>query len=424
MFKFIHAADIHLDSPLEKLERYDGAPVEELRQATRRALENLVELAVSERVGFILIAGDLYDGDWKDYNTGLYLVSQMTKLREAGIGVYIITGNHDAANKMTKTLRLPEGVHLFPTDKPDTLRVEEPGVAIHGQGFQTQAVRKDLSAKYPSAIPGYFNIGMLHTCATGREGHEPYAPCTIEGLLSKGYDYWALGHVHQQEVLNKDPLIVFPGNIQGRHIRETGPKGCMLVTVDDTGRASADFQHLDVIRWVRADIDASGADVAYDVVDRIYGRLEELLGQNNGLPLVARIEVVGRCRAHTELTADPEHWTNEIRSAAIDASGGRVWIEKVKLRTSLASESQASDQASELTEGPVGELLGLLDDLKSDPDRLQALVEPLSDLMKKLPRELKDGPDGIDLQREWLADMLDRVRPMLLSRLLSKGGVE
>ena len=416
MFKFIHAADIHLDSPLEKLERYEGAPVDELRQATRRALENLVELAVSERVGFVLIAGDLYDGDWKDYNTGLYLVSQMTKLREAGIGVYIITGNHDAANKMTKTLRLPEGVHLFPTDKPGTLRVEEPGVAIHGQGFQTQAVRKDLSAKYPPATPGYFNIGMLHTCATGREGHEPYAPCTIEGLLSKGYDYWALGHVHQQEVLHEDPLIVFPGNIQGRHIRETGPKGCMLVTVDDTGRANADFQHLDVIRWVRADIDASGAEVAYDVVDRIYGRLEELLGQSDGLPLVARIEVVGMCRAHSELTADPERWTNEIRSAAIDAGGGRVWIEKVMLRTSLALESHAS----ELTEGPVGEILGLLDDLKSDPDRLQTLVEPLGDLMKKLPRELKDGPDGIGLQREWLADMLDQVRPMLLSRLLSK----
>lgn len=420
MFKFIHAADIHLDSPLEKLERYEGAPVDELRQATRRALGNLVELAVSERVGFVLIAGDLYDGDWKDYNTGLYLVSQMTKLREAGIGVYIITGNHDAANKMTKTLRLPEGVHLFPTDKPGTLRVENPGVAIHGQGFQAQAVRNDLSAKYPPAIPGYFNIGMLHTCATGREGHEPYAPCTIEGLLSKGYDYWALGHVHQQEVLHEDPLIVFPGNIQGRHIRETGPKGCMLVTVDDSGRANTDFRPLDVIRWVRAHIDASGVKVGYDVVDRIYGRLEELLAQNNGLPLVARIEVVGTCLAHSELAADPERWTNEIRSAAIDASGGRVWIEKVKLRTSLALESQAS----ELTEGPVGEILGLLDDLKSDPDRLQALVEPLSDFMKKLPLELKDGPDGIGLQREWLADMLDRVRPMLLSRLLSKGGVE
>lgn len=420
MFKFIHAADIHLDSPLQKLERYEGAPVDELRQATRRALENLVELAVTERVGFVLIAGDLYDGDWKDYNTGLYLVSQMRKLREAGIAVYIITGNHDAANKMTKTLRLPEGVHLLPTDKPGTLRVEELGVAIHGQGFQTQAVRKDLSAKYPPAMPGYFNIGVLHTCATGREGHEPYAPCTIDGLLSNGYDYWALGHVHQQEVLHEDPPIVFPGNIQGRHIRETGPKGCMLVTVDDSGRASADFRPLDVIRWVRAHIDTSGAKVGYDVVDRIYGRLEEFLGQNNGLPLVARIEIVGTCLAHSELAADPERWTNEIRSAAIDASGGRVWIEKVKLRTSLASESQAS----ELAEGPVGELFGLLDDLKSDPDRLQALVEPLSDFMKKLPRELKDGPDGIGLQREWLADMLDQVRPILLSRLLSKGGVE
>ncbi|MCP4050446.1 MAG: DNA repair exonuclease, partial [bacterium] len=121
MFTFLHASDIHLDSPLLKLDHYEGAPVEALRQATRRALENLVELAITKHVDFVLITGDLYDGDWKDYNTGLYFVSQMSKLREAGISAYIITGNHDAASKTTKTLRLPDGIHLFPTDKPDTV---------------------------------------------------------------------------------------------------------------------------------------------------------------------------------------------------------------------------------------------------------------------------------------------------------------
>jgi len=142
VFKFLHTADIHLDSPLQKLERYEGAPVEALRQATRRALENLVELAVAEQVAFVLIAGDLYDGDWKDYNTGLYFVSQMRKLREAGVAVYIIAGNHDAENRITKTLRLPEGVHFFPTDGPDTVHLVDPDVAIHGQGFAAPSVRK------------------------------------------------------------------------------------------------------------------------------------------------------------------------------------------------------------------------------------------------------------------------------------------
>lgn len=249
MFKFIHAADIHLDSPLHKLDYYEGAPVNEIRQATRGAFENLVYLAISEGVAFILLVGDLYDGDWKDYNTGLYFVSQMRKLREAQIPVFIIAGNHDAASKITKNLRLPDGVEIFPSQAPKTIQMDNPDVAIHGQSFSSPSIKKDLSANYPSAIPGCFNIGMLHTCATGKEGHEPYAPCTIDGLTSKGYDYWALGHVHNRGILKDDPLIVFPGNIQGRHIRETGPKGCMLVSVEDDGMPALEFKPLDVIRW-------------------------------------------------------------------------------------------------------------------------------------------------------------------------------
>ena len=418
MFTFLHTADIHLDSPLLRLDHYEGAPVEELRQATRRALENLVELAISERVSFVLIAGDLYDGDWKDYNTGLYFVSQLKRLREADISVFIITGNHDAANKITKTLRLPEGVHLFPTDRPETFQLHEPDVAIHGQGFATQAVRKDLSAQYPPAVSGCFNIGMLHTCATGREGHEPYAPCTIEGLVSRGYDYWALGHVHQQEILSQEPMIVFPGNIQGRHIRETGPKGCMLVSVDDMGRTDAVFRPLDVIRWLRCEVDASDMETGYDVVDLIYGRLEDLVEQNDGLPLVVRIEVFGESMAHVDLAADAERWTNEIRATAIDSGNGRIWIEKVRLRTRLPSKKGAGESVN----GPLGELFCLLDEIRSDPAHLQGLGESLDDLLKKLPKELKDAhgliaPDD----PEWLAGVLDSVRPMLIRRLLSKG---
>ena len=192
MFKFLHAADIHLDSPLRGLQRYEGAPVEEIRQASRRALENLVQLAIDQSVAFVLIAGDLYDGDWKDHRTGLYFVSQMVRLRAAGIPVIAIAGNHDAANKMTRTLPLPENVHVLDHRRPETFLLEQPGVAIHGQSFATPTVLEDLSAAYPPAVGGMLNIGLLHTCATGREGHQPYAPCTIPGLISKHYDYWAL----------------------------------------------------------------------------------------------------------------------------------------------------------------------------------------------------------------------------------------
>ncbi len=416
MFTFLHASDIHLDSPLLKLDHYEGAPVEALRQATRRALENLVELAIAKHVDFVLITGDLYDGDWKDYNTGLYFVSQMSKLREAGIPAYIITGNHDAASKTTKTLRLPDGIHLFPTDRPDTVCLDDVGVAIHGQGFFKPVVKKDLSSSYPQAVSGCFNIGMLHTCATGREGHEPYAPCTIDGLRSKGYDYWALGHIHKHEVLQEDPLIIFPGNIQGRSIRETGPKGCMVVDVDDRGYAIADFHSLDVIRWLLCKIDVTHTSDGYDVVDSACQHLEEFLENNEDLPLVARVEISGASPAHELLAADPERWTNEIRSSAVDFSGGRIWIEKVRLKTKLPSKNEFSGPL----DGPVGEILRFFDEIQSDPDRLKSIGEPFNDLWKKLPRELQATGRISSNGSGWMADMLKQVRPMLISRLMSK----
>ena len=125
MFTFLHAADVHLDSPLKGLERYDGAPVDQIREATRRALENLVALAISRAIDFVLIAGDLYDGDWKDHNTGLFFVAQMSKLHEAGIPVIVVHGNHDAASEMTQKLRLPENVEILSHTMPMTAKSEK-----------------------------------------------------------------------------------------------------------------------------------------------------------------------------------------------------------------------------------------------------------------------------------------------------------
>lgn len=415
MFKFLHAADIHLDSPLYRLNDYEGAPVEEVRRASRRALKNLVKLAMEEHVAFVLIAGDLYDGDWKDYNTGLYFISQMSKLREGNIPVYIIAGNHDAASKITKSLRLPDGVFLFAAEEAQTFKMDTEGVAIHGQSFISPAVRKNLAAAYPVSLPGYFNIGMLHTCATGREGHESYAPCTVEDLRSKGYDYWALGHVHQNEIVLQDPLTVFPGNIQGRQIRESGSKGCMLVTVDDHGRVSTGFATLDVIRWFRVEIDSSGMVRGYDVLDSVGERFKELLEQNSALPLVMRIEIKGACPAHDEIVSDVEHWENEIRSAALDIGAGRIWIEKVRFQTTRPIDMKSLEASS----GPLAELNQYFDELKSDPNRLSTVGSVLDDLIKQLPRELKAGPEGFELSdRTWLTEMIELVRPMLIQRLM------
>lgn len=418
MFRFIHAADIHLDSPLVGLERYEGAPRENLRLATRRAMENLVALAIEQSVAFVVIAGDLYDGDWKDFGTGLFFVKQMGRLREAGIGVFVVAGNHDAANRMTRKLRLPDNVRLLSHTKPETVILERLGVAIHGQSFSRHAVQENLAAQYPAAVPGMFNLGLLHTSVTGREGHEPYAPCTLDDLRAKRYDYWALGHVHKQEILSDDPPIVFSGNLQGRHIRETGPKGCMLVSVGDRHEVRVEPRWLDVLRWQISRIDASGVESPYDLLECVRRRFDELEKQADGRALAVRVHVEGACPAHRELCTEPNRWTNQLRAVAQDASGD-LWVEKISLATSPPRDGVLP------ADGPVGELLQYLSQLKSSPDELLTLAGEVKDLRDKLPAELTEGENSLGLDRpEKVRELLGHVEQTLVHLLLSREGAK
>lgn len=433
MFKFLHAADIHLDSPLCGLERYEGAPINELRLATREALTNMVNMAISEGVSFLLIAGDLYDGDWKDYHTGLFFAKEMSRLREAGIKVYIVFGNHDAASQITKKLEnIPSNVHHFSSRKPETEIIEDLGVAVHGQSFSNRVVTENISSAYPEARPGYFNIGVIHTSSTGREGHEPYAPCTIGDLLSKNYHYWALGHVHKREILREDPWIIFPGNIQGRHIGETGAKGCTLVTVEDEGDVLAEHRDLDVMRWESCYVDCSGAESPEDVIERLKSEIKKKVDNSDGRPLALRVFVSGRCNAHEELTVDPEKWTNEIRAASTDGSGGRVWIEKIKINTKSPLDLEKMAQRND----PIGGLLRFIREIdlnRADVDEpgggvlevSKLLAGDLVKLKAKLPSEVFQEGGLLDFENpKVLREILEDVKQILVSRLLSKGGFQ
>lgn len=426
MFIFIHAADIHLDSPMHKLESYEGAPVDDFRLSTRRAFDKLVEHAISEQADFLLISGDLYDADWKDYNTGLYFISRMNRLREAGIRVFITAGNHDAASTITRSLRLPDNVILFPASRAETVTLDDPPVAVHGRSFATPAEKSDLSLDYPAPAPGRFNIGMLHTCAGGRPGHEPYAPCRLESLRAKGYHYWALGHIHQHEILSEIPPVVFPGNTQGRHIREAGPRGAVQVTVDEDMAVSLSFIETDVARWQELEVDAAPACSGWDVVSAFAERLEEAVAANSGMPLAVRAVITGASTAAAELFSEPERWTGELRAAAMEAGGSRVWVEKVVFNCCLPVSRQ-DDEGGDVHEdaaagGATGELFSLFDELEADPEARSALADVLADFDRKLPRELKEGPDALRLtDPEGIGELLGQVRPELLGRLMKKG---
>jgi Calcineurin-like phosphoesterase len=185
LMKFVHAADLHLDSPMKGLAAYPGAPVEAMRGATRHAFESLVEMCIDEQVQLLVIAGDVYDGDWKDVSTGLYLRSQPARLREAEIEVVLIRGNHDAASVISRKLKLP-GIHVLPHDRPASVVLEDVGAVVHGQSYATRAVTENLAAGYPAPLPGLVNVGLLHTCLGGDYDHDRYAPCSLEDLVARG----------------------------------------------------------------------------------------------------------------------------------------------------------------------------------------------------------------------------------------------
>jgi len=410
--RFFHCADVHLDTPLQGLAQYPGAPVSEIRNATRRAFEKVLEAAVTEKVDFLVIAGDLYDTGLKSFESALFFNKQMARLKDAGIDVYLIYGNHDAASKLIKQLRPPGNVHIFRTTEPQTFSNNELRVAIHGQSFATPEVIEDLAAKYPPPVPGFFNIGVLHTNLAGISEHANYAPCTLEMLKNKGYQYWALGHVHNRQILCNDPYIVYPGNIQGRHGKEQGEKSCVLVTVSEAGAVSIDTISTSAVPWFQADIDASDCQTADEVYEKLRIELEQMLSRSKERVTAVRLRVVGTTEAHVELSRDLERVRHEAISIANECGKGLFWVERVQVATSPRLNRDDLLKRDD----PIGEVVRIIAALRQDPTSL-ASWDAISELQKKLPDEVADGAEPVKLDGLTLSTAIEEAEAVLLSRL-------
>ena len=252
-FRFIHAADLHVDSPFRGLTEVPSHMREALQGATFQAVSNLVDTAIAEKVDFVVIAGDLFDSADRSLRAQLALQREWQRLHANGMQLFVIHGNHDPLSGQQAALRWPDSVHFFGAagveQVPAYTRSGEIAAYITGVSYRSSSVTANLAASYVARQDGSYGIALLHGNVDGQAGHDPYAPCKLDELVGAGFHYWALGHIHQRTVLHEYPHVVYSGNTQGRHAKETGAKGCYVVDVSASYETSLRFVPLDVIRW-------------------------------------------------------------------------------------------------------------------------------------------------------------------------------
>jgi len=406
--KLVHAADLHVDSPMLGLSRYEGAPVERLRGATRRAFEGLVELCLRERARFLVLAGDVFDDDWRDMNTGLWFLKALGRLREVGTDVVLVRGNHDF--QLTAALAWPPYLHEL-SREGESLRFEREGVVFHGASFPSRHVRESLLPRYCHALQGLCNVGVLHTNATASREHGDYAPCTVEDLLDKGYDYFALGHVHRRAVLHRAPWVVYPGNLQGRQFREDGAKGCMLVEIDEARVSSARFVDTSVVRWFDRRITLGTDDDLDALLARTRAELRAAADGAEGRLAAVRLTIDGPCAAHAAVVDRASWIVDQIRADATDLDDA-VFLGEVRLETTPA----ATIEALRAAQGLVAELLREIERLRADEVDLAAHASALAPIANK-------AGDVVDVSDPaFVARVLDAAEALLAQRLTEGEG--
>lgn len=406
-FTFLHAADLHLGSPLTGLALKDEDVARRFAAASRGAFSDLVTQAIAEEVKFVLIAGDIYDGDWKDTAIGLFFNREVSRLTRAGIPVYMVRGNHDAESEITKAVTLPDNVIEFSSRKAETHRLEELKVALHGRSFADRAVTDNFALNYPAPVPGWLNIGLLHTSCEGNAAHAVYAPCSVAELVQRGYDYWALGHIHEQAVLHREPWIVYPGNLQGRSVRECGAKGAMLVDVADGRIAGLRPMVVDRARWLHLTMPveefAEESALLQALREALYAQLGECAGRMTAL----RVTLTGPTALHGALRARRSELSDEIQALASHAHED-VWLEALKLSTrELPRPAVSAGEAGNLQDAAA-----LLAGLEQDAELRQRADEMLALLRGKLPGALGEGAfDDLDT-------ILSEARALAAARIL------
>ena len=416
-FRFVHTADLHLDSPLRSLALRDPDLAALIGDATRQAFSNLVDLCIDEEAEALMIAGDLYDGDQTSMKTALFLADGLRRLDEAGVRVFIVRGNHDAESRITRELALPGGAKAF-RGRSEVVTLGRPDgalpVAVHGTSFGKPHAPESLVPKFGPPVPGAFNIGLLHTSLGGAPGHDPYAPCSVADLAETGFDYWCLGHVHKRAIHSENPHAVMPGMPQGRHIGEAGPKSVTVVRVADDGSVACEERAVSVAQFERVTVDLAGVADWREMTERLGARLERARAGVRADHLVARLELTGGTPLNWRLRREEELVDTEARHCA--GAAGKTWIEKVELATGDLAGARADA-------GAVAELAGTMSGSVSRSEEFRAQANGImEEIERALPPEARRAlGDSAEKREKTLAGLIDEGCETVLARLHEGG---
>jgi exonuclease SbcD len=418
-FSFVHAADVHLDSPFKGITADAPEIAEVLRRATFDSFNTLVDLCLERRVQFLLLAGDIFDWADRSLRAQLFLRDGLARLGEGGIHSYLVFGNHDPFAGRTLPIEWPDSVHIFGWKEVETCTAfwdGRPIASVSGLSYGKQREGRNLARKYRRGPADLFSIGVLH-CNVGSEtGHEPYAPCELSDLVETGMDYWALGHVHQRRILGTDPSIVYSGNTQGRSFREQGERGCFCVSVDKEGALDLEFCPLDAVRWSSGSVDIGGLG-SFDLLDRAVTNLvEALAGTADGRPLVCRVALTGRGPLYSELQREGvvAELLERVRES-FSSEDPFVWLQDLCLECLPEMDIVRRREIRDL----LGEVLRGAHAIREsgEGDMRAILTEALSDLYanRRVARAL--GP----LSDAELADMLTQAEFLCIHKLSGDG---
>lgn len=405
-FRFIHAADLHLDSPFRGLAKAPEAVRAALADSTFAAVRRLTDTAIAEQADFIVIAGDLFDEADRSLRAQLALLKEWERLEREGVTVFAIHGNHDHLGGKRATLALPRNVHIFGADsashKPAYTRNGELAAYIYGMSYGQRAETRNLAAAYQVQSGAPYHIALLHANVGGDPSHDAYAPCSIDELVASGFDYWALGHIHKRETLHENPHVVYPGNVQGRNPKETGAKGCYVVDVTNQKRTELRFMPLDTVRWVEKDVSIEGIATEQELLRRLQRSVAAIREEEEGRSVMLRFRLHGRGELHSRLSQPLALDTllEELQADELPMEG-QSWVYCCSLTAHTGAPIDWDALSAE--ESFAGELLRLSLQLQQDEEAWRAFAQNALEDVKLHAKLGRIGRDKWDkLPSEWL----------------------